>query len=214
MDIHATRKSAILARFPEVYPILDTGHLESTGQRAVDFAEAVSASGFGIAQYRHKGDFTRDRYEEATAVGAILRKSGTCFIVNDRADIAMAIGADGVHVGQDDLPVGLVRRLVGEGMIVGYSTHNASQVAATECECADYLAIGPVFGTASKPNPDPTVGLNGIKLARSLTDKALVAIGGITLGNAEDAYNAGADSLSMISSIGPESFRAWAACGR
>ncbi len=213
MALPVPRKSAILARFPRVYPILDTGHLESSGQSALAVADAISAAGVGIAQYRHKGDFTRRRYEEATSVGAILRKSGTCFIVNDRADIAMAIGADGVHVGQDDLPVDLVRQLVGDGMIVGYSTHNASQVDAAECRWADYLAIGPVFGTASKRNPDPTVGIDGVKLARSLTDKTLVAIGGITLGNADDTYAAGADSLSMISSIGPENLRAWAALG-
>lgn len=213
MDIPALRKSAVLARFPCVYPILDTGQLASTGQSAVELAEAISAAGIGIAQYRHKGNFTRHRYEEANAVGAILRKGGTCFVVNDRADIAMAIGADGVHVGQDDLPVELVRRLVGDGMIVGYSTHNASQVGAVECKWADYLAIGPVFGTASKRNPDPTVGIEGVKLARSLTEKTLVAIGGITLGNADETYAAGADSLSMISSISPENFRTWAALG-
>ena len=213
MGIQRSRKSVIMSRFPRVYPILDTAYLESTGESVVGLAEAISAAGIGIAQYRHKGDFTRRRYEEATAVGEILGERGTCYILNDRADIAMAIGADGVHVGQDDLTIELVRRLVGEGMIVGYSTHNASQIGDAECECADYLAIGPVFGTASKRNPDPAVGLDGVELARSLTDKTLVAIGGITLGNAEDTFAKGADCLSMISSIGPKNLHAWRELG-
>ena len=201
MDIPPPRKSATLARFPRVYPILDTAHLQLTGSSAVGMAEALSEAGARIAQYRHKGDFTRRLYDEAAAVGRIFRAAGVCYIVNDRADIAMALGADGVHVGQDDLPVDLVRQLVGEGMILGYSTHNASQLAAAECRLADYLAIGPVFRTASKRNPDPVVGLEGVRIARSLTDKPLVAIGGIIPGNAGDAFVAGADSVSMISGV-------------
>lgn len=214
MEVQLARKSAVMARFPRVYPIVDTAHLESAGLSAIRYAEAVAAAGIRIAQYRHKGAFTRRRYEQAADVGAVFRAAGVAYIVNDRADIAMALGADGVHVGQEDLPVELVRRLVGESMIVGFSTHNAGQLASRECECADYLAIGPVFGTASKINPDPVVGLAGVSLARTLTSKPLTAIGGIDRASAPAVLASGADCVSMISSASPSSLGAWAELDR
>ena len=122
-------------------------------------------------------------------------------IMNDRADLALAAGFDGVHVGQDDLPVDAVRRIVGPAMIIGTSTHNPEQLRVADQTDADYLAIGPVFATASKANPDPVVGLEGVRLARSLTTKPLVAIGGITRANCLSVLNAGADSVAVISDL-------------
>ncbi len=122
-------------------------------------------------------------------------------IMNDRADLALAAGFDGVHVGQDDLPVDAVRRIVGPAMIIGTSTHNPEQLRVADQTDADYLAIGPVFATASKENPDPVVGLEGVRSARSLTTKPLVAIGGITRANCLSVLNAGADSVAVISDL-------------
>jgi len=125
-------------------------------------------------------------------------------IMNDRADLALAADFDGVHVGQEDLSVEAVRRIVGPKMIVGASTHNPEQVRKADEANPDYIAIGPVFATASKENPDPVVGLEGVKLARSLTSKPLVAIGGITAANARSVIEAGADSLALISALLPD----------
>ncbi len=200
----------ILADFPRVYPIIDTAYLDSAGVGVTLLASAIAdAKGIRIAQYRHKGSFTRARYEQAKAVASILKEQGVCFVINDRADIALALGADGLHVGQADLPPSVVRRLVGRGMLLGYSTHNRDQLADVECQWADYLAIGPAFATASKPNPDPSVGLEGIAEARTLTAKPLVAIGGITLENAREVLQAGADSVAMISGVSPSSLSMW-----
>ncbi len=203
-------KLAVLASFPRVYPILDTEHLEFTGTSAVTLAKALASSGFRIAQYRHKGSYTRRVFEEAVAVGSVLRSANVCFIVNDRADIALALHADGVHVGQEDLPVDAVRRIVGEGLIVGYSTHNPEQLSSRECTHADYLAIGPVFDTSSKRKPDPVVGLAGVRTARALADKPLVAIGGIRAENAGRILCAGADSVAMISGCSIGNLSEWA----
>ncbi len=205
------RKQSVLAPFPRVYPILDRAHLEARGRSAARIAEDLACAGIRIAQYRHKGSFTRAAYEEASRVAAVFRAAGVCFILNDRADIALALRAHGVHVGQDDLPLADVRRLVGDGLVVGYSTHNAAQIAADECRWADYLAVGPVFGTRSKERPEPAVGLEGVRLARSLTSKPLVAIGGITVANAARVLAAGADGVSMISGLDPHNLRDWAA---
>ena len=160
-------------------------------------------------QYRHKGEFGRRQFDEARAAGEVLRRAGVAFVVNDRADIALALEADGVHVGQDDLPSVEVRRLIGSDILLGYSTHNAAQLSDDACRWADYLAIGPAFSTSSKRNPDPVVGLGGIREARSMTAKPLVAIGGITLSNASEVLAAGADSVSAISGITPRNVAQW-----
>lgn len=204
-------RSATLARFPRIYPILDTKHLSSEGIGAVQMAEALASRGARIAQYRHKGPFTRAIYEEAEAVRAVFRSSGTCFVINDRADIAMALDADGVHVGQEDLWPRTVRKMVGPEMLLGYSTHNPRQLRDNMCQWADYLAIGPAFDTSSKQDPDPVVGLEGVAEARSIVTKPLVAIGGITLANADAALAAGASSVSMISSIDIGNLDRWLA---
>jgi thiamine-phosphate pyrophosphorylase len=122
-------------------------------------------------------------------------------IMNDRADLCLAAGFDGVHVGQDDLSPEAVRRIVGSERWVGVSTHNAEQVREADLTQADYIAIGPVFSTSSKEKPDPVVGLDGVRRARELTGKPLVAIGGITRANAASVIEAGADSVAVISDL-------------
>lgn len=200
--------------FPRVYPILDTVCLDRAGVSAVDMARALVAGGARIAQYRHKGTFTRARFEEARVVGAVLREGKVLFVVNDRVDIAMALAADGVHVGQEDLPPDTVRRLAGPRMLLGYSTHSVAQLAASEVRAADYVAIGPVFPTDSKEDPDPVVGLSTVRSARSMTGKPLVAIGGVTLANAREVLAAGAAAVSMISGIGLHNIGPWMALER
>ena len=129
------------------------------------------------------------------------RQAGARLVVNDRADVASAVGADGVHVGQDDLPVELARAVVGAGKWVGFSTHNLDQVTVAGETSADYIAFGPVFTTASKERPDPVVGLDGLRRARRATLKPLVAIGGISLERVPEVFDSGADSVAVISDI-------------
>lgn len=205
----ARLKSAILATFPAVYPIIDSGAGRVPDRSPVLLASALAGAGARLVQYRHKGEFTRRAFDEAAAVGSVLRQAGIGYIVNDRADIALAVNADGVHVGQHDLPPAEVRRLIGPHMLLGYSTHNADQLADSACQYADYLAIGPAFSTSSKRNPDPVVGLEGVREARALTEKPLVAIGGITLSSASDVLAAGADSVAVISGISPANIAQW-----
>jgi thiamine-phosphate pyrophosphorylase len=121
--------------------------------------------------------------------------------MNDRADLCLAAGFDGVHVGQEDLSAQGVRKMIGASLWLGVSTHNTGQVQQADQTSADYLAIGPVFSTASKTNPDPVVGLEGIRKARSLTRKPLVAIGGINRANCRSVIEAGADSVAVISDL-------------
>ena len=202
-------RSAVLADFPVVYPIIDSGATRSAGSDPARMASALARAGARIVQYRHKGEFGRRQFDEARAVGEVLCRAGVAFVVNDRADIALALDADGVHVGQDDLPPADVRRLIGSDMLLGYSTHNAGQLSDDACRWADYLAIGPAFHTSSKRNPDPVVGIEGIREARSMTAKPLVAIGGITLSNASEVLAAGADSVSAISGVTPRNMAEW-----
>lgn len=202
-------KSAILANFPVVYPIIDSAAAKADGRSPAQVAAALADAGARIVQYRHKGEFTRAAFDEAREVGMVLRRAAVGFVVNDRADIALAVKADGVHVGQDDLPPSEVRRLIGSEMLLGYSTHNVVQLADDACRWADYLAIGPVFSTSSKRDPDPVVGIEGVSEARSMTDKPLVAIGGITLSSASRVLGAGADSISVISGISPANMAQW-----
>lgn len=187
--------------FARFYPIIDTARLARSGVSPVDVAEMLAAAGVGIAQYRHKGDFTRAIFAEAEQAGKILQGAGVKYIINDRTDIALMLGADGVHVGQDDLPPSAVRAVAGDRLLIGYSTHNSEQVLAANSEPVDYLAIGPIFATASKENPGPVVGTAGLARLRALTRKPLVAIGGITRSNARQTIEAGADSLAVISDL-------------
>ena len=159
-----------------------------------------------MIQFRDKHASSRQLYETCAELKEILRNSGCRLLVNDRADVARAMDADGVHLGQDDLPVEMARRVLAPGRLIGCSAHSASQVVEADRSTADYIAFGPIFPTASKENPDPVVGLEGLQKARRVTRKPLVAIGGITLQNAPELLAAGADSLAVIGDLlsGPD----------
>jgi thiamine-phosphate pyrophosphorylase len=143
-----------------------------------------------------------DFYEQAKAALAVAERSGVKLIINDRVDVALAIGAHGVHLGQDDLPPEAARKLLGAAAILGYSTHNVDQALEAVKLPIDYLAIGPIFPTTSKPDAFPVIGLKGLRaVRRAIGDFPLVAIGGITHANARDAIEAGADSVAVIGAL-------------
>ena len=191
---------------PRLYPILDASCFPD--DRALfRFAEDLLDAGVTLLQYRNKQGSARQMLSHARELRRIAGDRAR-LIMNDRADLCLAAGFDGVHVGQDDLPPEAVRRIVGNGLWLGVSTHNPEQLREVEPTDADYVAIGPVFVTSSKANPDPVVGLEGVRAARSLTRKPLVAIGGITRANARSVIEAGADSVAVISDLVREPRRA------
>jgi thiamine-phosphate pyrophosphorylase len=190
-------------RFPRFYPILDTSVLAARSLGLVDAVQALLAAGVEILQIRHKSPFTRAVFAQVREAARLVRQSGTALIINDRADVALILDA-GLHVGQDDLPPRDARAVIGTARMLGFSTHNPEQVRASKDEPADYIAFGPVFPTASKRNPDPCVGLDQLRAIRTLVDRPLVAIGGITRARATAVLDAGADSLAVISDLFPE----------
>jgi len=187
---------------PRLYPILDNSCFPDEKQ-LFTAAHALASAGCTLVQYRNKIGSSREMLSQARELRRILGR-GITLIMNDRADLALAADFDGVHVGQDDLSVDAVRRIVGPDFIVGTSTHNPEQVREADVANPDYIAIGPVFATSSKANPDPVVGLAGVRLARSLSNKPLVAIGGITSAHARSVIDAGANSLALISALLPD----------
>jgi thiamine-phosphate pyrophosphorylase len=193
----------MLKTLPRLYPILDTGALERRGLELEETAAAMLEGGARILQIRHKGLWSARVFGQARTVASLCREAGAAPIVNDRADIALLIGA-GLHVGQDDLAPADARALLGEAAMIGYSSHNAAQLGAAAAEPVDYVALGPIFGTASKQNPDPVVGIDELRRARALTAKPLVAIGGITRENARAVFAAGADAVALIADLLPE----------
>ncbi|MFY9559118.1 MAG: thiamine phosphate synthase [Terriglobales bacterium] len=186
-------------QLPRLYAILDAPLFPDASGLFAAAAE-LAAGGVTLLQYRNKSDNARQMLEHARdlkqVVGARVK-----LIMNDRADLVLAAGFDGLHIGQDDLSPEAARRIIGPDLWLGVSTHNPEQIAQADKTPADYLAIGPVFATASKANPDPVVGLDGVRRARKLTRKPLVAIGGITRANARSVIEAGADSVAVISDL-------------
>ena len=189
---------------PRFYPILDVSCF-SGAKALLEAAQQLLEAGATILQYRNKsGDAARMLVEARELRQRVLYCDGgdaVRLIMNDRADLCLAADFDGVHVGQDDLSPESVRQIVGPDRWLGVSTHNAMQVIEAEKTSADYIAIGPVFGTVSKAKPDPVVGLDGLREARKLTRKPLVAIGGITRSNCRSVIEAGADSVAVISDL-------------
>ena len=183
---------------PKLYPITDTG---ISGMSHAAQIEQLAAGGATFIQIREKRMSPREFYLAGLEAMSVARKLGVRIIVNDRVDIALAIKADGVHLGQTDLPPDRARFLLGESRIVGYSTHTLEQALAADLTPVDYLAIGPVFDTSTKENPDPIVGLEMMDVIRSRINKPLVAIGGITLATARSVIEAGADSVAVISNL-------------
>jgi len=180
-----------------LYAIIDTNLVSSPAAAA----ESLLRAGVRLLQYRHKGPFGRVQWEQCCHMAELAREHAACFIVNDRTDIAALCGASGVHLGQDDLPPEKARLLLGPGAIIGLSTHSLEQARAADAQPVDYLAIGPVFPTASKERPDPAVGLEAVRFVRAISSKPIVAIGGITLHNARNVIGAGADAIAVISGL-------------
>lgn len=183
---------------PPLYVILDAA---SISLPAVDVARQLATVGVGLMQYRDKRGSALEIYETCRDLSRSLEPFPSRLIVNDRADIAALTGAGGVHVGQDDLPVAAARTIVGPDRWVGFSTHTFDQVRQADATDADYIAFGPIFPTTTKHTTDPTVGAEGLRRARELTKKPLVAIGGIRLENAEELWRAGADSLAVARDV-------------
>jgi thiamine-phosphate pyrophosphorylase len=183
---------------PRLYVILDSALLTLPAQAC---ARELSDAGVRLLQYRNKGACAREMLNSSRELAALLAPRGVFLVVNDRPDVAVLAGANGVHVGQDDLSVEQARALAGKGQWVGVSTHNLEQFQSAAATSADYIAVGPVFLTSSKARPDPVIGTEFIRQARGLTDKPLVAIGGITLENAAAVIAAGADCVAVISDI-------------
>jgi thiamine-phosphate pyrophosphorylase len=184
---------------PRVYPIVDAAFFATTEDLLV-FAGELVAGGCTVLQYRNKSGNMRVMLEHARdvkrGVGGNVK-----LLMNDRADLCLVAEFDGVHVGQEDLSPESVRGIIGAARWLGVSTHNPEQVQEADGTSANYLAIGPVFSTSSKERPDPVVGLEGVRRARHLTRKPLVAIGGITRANAASVIEAGADSVAVISDL-------------
>jgi thiamine-phosphate pyrophosphorylase len=188
-----------MIRLPRLYAIIDCASYPST-EALLSFARELVAGGCTVLQYRNKSGNARVMLEHARAVKQQLGKS-IQLIMNDRADLCLAAEFAGVHVGQDDLSPESVRKIIGKDRILGVSTHNPEQLREADLTSANYLAVGPVFSTTSKENPDPVVGLEGVRRARTLTRKPLVAIGGITRSNAASVIEAGADCVAVISDL-------------
>ena len=184
---------------PRLYAILDVGCFSEVDAMFAT-ADELAPAGVTLLQYRNKSGNACQMLDHARE---LKRRIGgrANLIMNDRADLCLAAGYDGLHLGQDDLSPESARRIIGPDRWLGLSTHNPEQLAEADKTSADYLAIGPIFATASKANPDPVVGLEGLRQARKLTRKPLAAIGGITRANARSVIDAGADSVAVISDL-------------
>lgn len=187
---------------PAFYPILDTGVVLARGLDPVQVAREILDGGARILQFRHKEFLSRESYRWLEEIAGEVRQRGAVLVVNDRADLAKLFGA-ALHVGQDDLPPSAARTIVGPQATVGFSTHNEAQLRAAVDEPVNYVALGPLYGTSTKVNPDATVGLDEFRRLRPLTGRPLVAIGGITLSTALAARQAGADSLAIVADLFP-----------
>ena len=189
----------MLSAFPTVYPITD---VEIAGVSHAEQIVLLADGGATVVQLREKKLPPIDFYQQAKTALAVAAERGVTVIINDRVDLALALRARGVHLGQDDLPADAARKLLGNDAIIGCSTHNVSQAIAAAALPVDYVAIGPIFETGTKANPDPVVGLDGLRAVRiAIGNMPLVAIGGITTANARAVIEAGADSVAVISAL-------------
>ena len=181
--------------FPALYAILDPA---LSRLPLPDLAETLADAGVKLLQLRDKHATARKTCTDSRQLIERVAARGVRLIVNDRPDIAAIVGAGGVHVGQDDLPVEEARRICGRSCWVGVSTHNIEQLRAADLTSVDYIAVGPIFPTFTKEDPDPVIGLEFLRAARRNTRKTLVAIGGITVESAGEVFRAGADSVAVI----------------
>jgi thiamine-phosphate pyrophosphorylase len=189
----------ITFELPRLYPITDR---RLSGLTHAEQVARLCEGGARLVQLREKHLPAREFQAEVVEALRVARSFGARLIVNDRADVVLVTGADGVHLGQDDMPPGAARLVLGEGKIVGFSTHGVGQASAAARLPVDYVAIGPVFDTSSKENPDPVVGLEGVRRVReAIGSMPLVAIGGITAETAPAVLKAGADSVAVIGAL-------------
>jgi thiamine-phosphate pyrophosphorylase len=186
---------------PRLYTIVDEDMLKQRGLSLERFAEELRAAGVSLLQYRNKSGGPQEVLRNAALIREVMAGSGCRLIMNDRADLAVLAEWDGVHVGQGDLSSEDARRVVGAERWVGVSTHTDDQVWVANTSSADYVAVGPVFATGTKLDAEPVIGLEGVRRARALTRRPIVAIGGITRANARSAIDAGADSVALISAL-------------
>lgn len=185
---------------PKLYPVTDR---RLSGLSHAEQVARLCDGGARLVQLREKHLSPREFYREALEAVRVARSFGAKLIINDRADVALAVGADGVHVGQDDMPPEAARAVLGAGALVGFSTHNVGQASEASALPVSYVAVGPVFDTSSKERPDPVVGLEGVRRVREAVGAAvpLVAIGGITAESARAVLEAGADSIAVIGAL-------------
>lgn len=183
---------------PALYPITD---VRISGLTHADQVKLLAKGGATWIQLRDKESAPRDFYAAARDAMSVARQLGVQIIINDRVDIALAVGAAGVHLGQTDLPPDRVRKLVGDYFIIGYSTHNVEQARTADSMPVDYVAVGPVFHTSTKEDTDEVLGLTGVESVRLVVSKPLVAIGGISLTSSRAVITAGADSVAVISDL-------------
>jgi thiamine-phosphate pyrophosphorylase len=192
-----------MTSLPRLYPILDAGALMRAGVSIEGFARDLRDAGVRFLQYRDKDASDSQLLERAALVRSVFPSTDSCLILNDRVALVKAACFDGVHVGQEDMSPARARSILGREGLIGVSTHNLQQLLLAGDDCADYVAVGPVFQTSSKENPDPLVGLEGVRSARQRTSHALVAIGGITRSDCRAVLDAGADSVAVISDLLP-----------
>jgi thiamine-phosphate pyrophosphorylase len=183
---------------PRLYVILDAALLTVP---ETECAQKLAAAGVRLLQYRNKRASARELCESSKGLSSLLIPQDVIFMLNDRADVASAAEASGVHLGQEDLRAEAARSVIGTRKLLGVSTHNLEQFKEAAATSADYVAVGPLFSTSTKANPDPVVGIEFIRSVRALTGKPIVAIGGITLERAAEVIQAGADSVAVISDI-------------
>ena len=188
-------------QLPRLYPIVDEGLLRQRGIALGRVAEDLKAAGVQLLQYRNKLGVPDSILRSAAVVWEVFDGTGCRLMMNDRADLTVLSGFGGVHVGQGDLSPEDARRVVGVERWVGVSTHSDDQVRVVNETSADYVAVGPVFATGTKLDAEPVIGLEGVRRARALTKKPIVAIGGITRVNAKSVIDAGADSVAVISAL-------------
>jgi thiamine-phosphate pyrophosphorylase len=167
----------------------------------VEVLTTAAEAGASLFQYRNKTASMKDAYVEALALRQAAAKAGVLFIINDRCDLALAVDADGVHLGQGDLPLDLAKKVMGPDKLIGISTHNPDQVREATAGKPDYLGFGPIFKPGSKQGHDPMVGLEGLRAMRSLTSLPVFAIGGIQIDQAGEVMRAGANGVAIISAI-------------
>lgn len=189
-----------MLELPKLYAITDSQMSNCSHEEIV---QMMLSAGARLIQLRDKDASAKELLDAARACARLTREAGAMLIINDRVDVALTAGADGVHLGQEDLSVEEAREILGDDKIIGISTHNPDQFRAALETSANYIAVGPVFQTTTKENPSPVVGLELVREAKKLTDRPLVAIGGISVERAPEVIAAGADSVAVISALYP-----------